>query len=973
MPHIQHPPGTVVQRLRALASSHPFYVHIGTLVMVLMLAVQGGMTLLSRHETHALVLRSADAAFDHVAGEARLELRALRGPIETAVNLTTHAKTLVQATSHAQRMERVDVLVTTLQDLPQVAAVYVGYDNGDFFLARSVPNEAARVRLGAPPQTTFLVQSTDEGGSLVRWVALDSTLQLLREWSPAVEHFDPRTRPWYQMAQHTDAVVRTDPYVFAFAAAGELGRSVARRVPGGHAVVGADLLTATLSNTLRHNRVTPSSELAVFDGAGLVLAYSDPARVVRPLSGDAGQRVPLAQLSAVMQMVSADRAHLASTRIVRNADRDWAVKVIPLATIASQDNLAIATPVDELMAEATLIEQRLIGWNIVFILLAIPMVWWVARSLAAPLGVLMGQTAAIRRFDFQSDFPVATRVTEIHRLAGAVTQMKDTIQRFLDVSVALASERNFDALIERVLREVRDAADSDGCVIYLHDDSTGQLKFISQRWTGGAPTPVSCPDLTAADQAGGLGVQTLGFPRLAGFEFLNDRYGEQTVTLIAVPLQGRTGALVGTLFNFIAPGQQLPSPERTALMQAFAGAAAVSIDQQQLLLAQKNLLNAFIGLVAGAIDAKSAYTGGHCQRVPELTEMLARAAHASTEGPFASFTLGDEQWEAIRIAAWLHDCGKVTTPEYVVDKATKLETLYDRIHEVRLRVEVLKRDAEIGALREMLAGGDAAASHATLHEAWRQLDDDFAFVASCNEGGEFMSDARLERLRTIAQRTWQRTLDNRLGVSWEERTRMEREPAQPLPVTEMLLSDKPEHILEREAKDRMPEDNPWGFQLNVPQHLYNRGELYNLSIGRGTLAEEERYKINDHIVQSIIMLSRLPFPKHLQQVVEIAGGHHEKMNGTGYPRRLQRQAMSMEARIMAIADIFEALTATDRPYKRGKKLSEAIKIMGFMVKDQHIDADLFKLFLRSGTYLEYARKHLPAELIDSVDIAAYLA
>ncbi|MBK6651323.1 MAG: HD domain-containing protein [Betaproteobacteria bacterium] len=959
-----------VRRIQTLASSHPFYIHIGTLFMMLMLAVQVCMTLLSQHETHALILRSADTSFDHVAGEARLELKALRGPIETAVGLSTHARTLMDATTHAQRMEGVDVLTTTLRELPQVASVYVGYDNGDFFLARSLPDIAELLRLGAPVGSAYLVQSIDQAGASVRWVALDKSLKVLREWEPVVESFDPRKRPWYQMAQQTDTVVRTEPYVFA--TTGKLGRSVSRRAQGGRAVVGADLLTGTLSNSLRRSRVTVSTELAVFDNGGRVLAFSEPEKVVKSNDVGTGELATLADLSALMAMAWTERNSLASTRIVTSAARDWAVKVIPLATSASQDYLAVATPLDELMAEAVGIERRLILLNVLFMLLVVPLVWWVARSLAAPLGALMAQTAAIRRFDFKSDFPVSTRVEEIHQLAGAVGQMKDTIQRFLDVSIALASERSFDALIERVLREVLDAAGSDGCVIYLHDETTGTLKFISQRWAQDGRTPESCPDLPVADRTSSQGVQYIGYPRPPGLGYLNARYGEQAVTLIAVPLQGRTGALVGTLFNFIAPDKAAPSLECTALMQAFASAAAVAIDQQQLLQAQKNLLNAFIGLVAGAIDAKSTYTGGHCQRVPELTEMLARAAHEVTEGPFADYSLSDEQWEAVRIAAWLHDCGKVTTPEYVVDKATKLETLYDRIHEVRMRVEVLKRDAEIAALRSTAAGGDAVLNEIDLREAWRQLDDDYAFLASCNEGGEFMSDAKLARLNTLAQRTWQRTLDNRLGVSWEERSRMEREPAQQLPVTESLLSDKPEHILEREPKDLMPQDNPWGFQLKVPKHLYNRGELYNLSIGRGTLAEEERYKINDHIVQSIIMLSRLPFPSHLKQVVEIAGGHHEKMDGSGYPKRLQRDQMSVEARIMAIADIFEALTATDRPYKKGKKLSEAIKIMGFMVKDHHIDPDLFKLFLTSGIHLSYARKHLPVELIDEVDISAYL-
>jgi len=194
-----------------------------------------------------------------------------------------------------------------------------------------------------------------------------------------------------------------------------------------------------------------------------------------------------------------------------------------------------------------------------------------------------------------------------------------------------------------------------------------------------------------------------------------------------------------------------------------------------------------------------------------------------------------------------------------------------------------------------------------------------------------------------------------------------------LPAVEPLLQDRYDHVIEREGADLMPPHNKWGFKMKVPERKYNLGEMYNLAIARGTLNDEERYKINDHIMQTIIMLEGLPFPRHLRRVAEYAGGHHEKMDGTGYPRGLKRENMSIPARVMAIADIFEALTAADRPYKPAKKLSESIKIMGFMVKDRHIDPDLFKLFLKSGVYKEYAEKFLKPEQIDEVDIAPYVA
>jgi hypothetical protein len=222
-------------------------------------------------------------------------------------------------------------------------------------------------------------------------------------------------------------------------------------------------------------------------------------------------------------------------------------------------------------------------------------------------------------------------------------------------------------------------------------------------------------------------------------------------------------------------------------------------------------------------------------------------------------------------------------------------------------------------------------------------------------------------------RTWTRTLDDRLGVSWEENQRQSRTPAPPLPVSEPLLADKPEHLFERGEKDRMPEDNPWGFKLNEPEYKFNRGELYNLGITRGTLTAEERYIINNHIVQTILMLNHLPFPAHLANVAEIAGGHHEKMDGSGYPKRLRQEEMSLPARMMAIADIFEALTAVDRPYKKGKTLSDALNIMVGMCKGAHIDKALFSLFVRSDLHMQYAQRFLQPGQIDTVDVEALLA
>ena len=444
-----------------------------------------------------------------------------------------------------------------------------------------------------------------------------------------------------------------------------------------------------------------------------------------------------------------------------------------------------------------------------------------------------------------------------------------------------------------------------------------------------------------------------------------------------MPLKNHESDVIGVLqlINAADPvsGETIAfSGEIQPLIEALASQAAVALSNQQLIDTQKALLNSFIELIASAIDAKSPYTGGHCTRVPELTKMLARAACDSKAPPFANFDLSEDEWYEVEIAAWLHDCGKVTTPEYVVDKATKLEVNYDRIHEIRTRFEVLKRDAEIAYWKQVAEGGDRVALKVGLEAEWARLDEEFYFLADSNIGGEFMAPDRIARVKAIAERSWMRTLDDRKGVAEGELKRKARTPAKPLPVREPLLADREEHIHYRENNDEAEVNERLGFKLNVPEHMYNLGEIYNLCIARGTLTTEERYKINDHIVQTIIMLESLTFPKNLRRVPEIAGGHHETMIGTGYPRKLAREQISIPARIMAIADIFEALTASDRPYKKAKTLSESMKIMYFKKKDKHIDPDLFELFLTTGIWKEYADRFLLPEQVDEVDIAAYL-
>lgn len=477
---------------------------------------------------------------------------------------------------------------------------------------------------------------------------------------------------------------------------------------------------------------------------------------------------------------------------------------------------------------------------------------------------------------------------------------------------------------------------------------------------------IDVPDIRACD--------AFDFSSIREFD---ERTGYLSKSLLVVPLRPRGGDIIGAiqLINARKLGADEPiafSSSTKRYVEALAALAANALHNRSLLDAQEKLIDSIVKVIAVAVDAKSPHTAGHSERVDELASMLATETSRIADGPLAQFRFETSaQWREFHIAAWLHDCGKVTTPEFVVDKATKLETIHNRIHEIRTRFEVLLRDAEIERLSAVITGIASATAQERYERVRHELLDDFTFVAECNIGGEFMGNDRVERLKKIASRTWLRHFDDRLGLSHEELRRFGDIPTTALPVQEPLLCDRPEHVIPWTGLEKFSSDK-WRFSTRTPAAMYNRGELHNLSIARGTLTEEERFKISEHVIQTVIMLESLPLPKHLKHVPEYAGTHHEALNGTGYPRSLRDDELSIPSRIIAIADIFEALTASDRPYKKAKTLSEAVDILAGFRNRGHIDPQLFNLFLTSGIFRRYGSKFLEPNQIDDVDISKYL-
>ena len=527
------------------------------------------------------------------------------------------------------------------------------------------------------------------------------------------------------------------------------------------------------------------------------------------------------------------------------------------------------------------------------------------------------------------------------------TEISRLLKTLADIGISLSAEKDHTRLLETILIKAQEITNADGGTIYSMTDQN-ELKFeiminksMGFHLGGTSEHKVNFSNLPIYDKEGrpiknmlapwaAISKQAINIDDaynndkfdLSGTKNFDKMSGYHSQSFLTVPMTNHLNEVIGVLqvINAIDPKTNQITPFSKLhehLVNSLASQAAVTVTNSQLIAAQKNLFDCLIQLIAKAIDEKSAYTGGHCRRVPVITRMIAQAACQIDKGPLKNFKMDDDELYELEVAAWLHDCGKITTPEAVVDKATKLEKIIDGIHMVDTRFEVLKRDAMIEALQKKLQTESGSnynlQEDSALQATIEQLNKDREFIRICNIGGEQIKPERVSEINRIAQKQW---------VS------------------------------------------PTGLKEN----FLSEDEVNFLDISRGTLSEKERSVINYHVTMTIKMLESLPYPKKLKNVPELAGSHHEKVNGTGYPRGLTKEQMSIPARMIAIADVFEALTASDRPYKKSMPLSQALGIMGRMKLDGHIDPDLFDVFIDAKVYQQYAEEYLNKEAFDLVDV-----
>ena len=693
-------------------------VTIGTLFIGLVVLLGLVLSVQGYSRSSEIILSSAEQYYEQVSREVQLDFKATYGPVVHALELLALSP-IVAAKTRSARLDRLPLLVAALRDGGAVSAIQVGYDDGDYFIVRPLVAEDMRRRFAAPAAADYVVDHIAEAPTGERRLSrlfFNRDLGPVGEEPPVATEYDPRQRPWYRQASARPSA--TAPYRFHFI--GKVGTTVTVQTGEPGVVIATDVSLEQLSDTIGRYRITPGSEAVILGRDGRVLAYHDAQRLTGRGEDGSVQLTHIRELGSPLLETFGKNLDLGPRRLdLTHEGRHWIGKVDAIARQSGLNlSLILLSPVDELLTDAAAVRRASLITTAVIIALSIPVVWWLAGRIAGPMRRLAVEAENIRRFDFESPLETRSFISEVDSLADAMRMMKSTINRFLSLINLLAGEKALDALLERITAETMRVAGADAAVVYLVDDDDSHLSAEAVQTVSGRSVPAGLLSDVALTDAhplvGHLHDEQPAVMELdstaTGMRVLRDLVDAERAVMVTVPLRNRQDEAMGVLcLVYPSDGEPVRDAERVsqiAFVDALSGFAAVSIESRHLLKMQEALLEAFIKLIAGAIDAKSPYTGGHCQRVPELTRMLAEAACAADEPPFAGFDLNGDDWDALHIASWLHDCGKVTTPEYVVDKATKLETIYDRIHEIRMRFEVLKRDAEVRYWKELASGGD---------------------------------------------------------------------------------------------------------------------------------------------------------------------------------------------------------------------------------------------------------------------------
>ncbi|MCL9779995.1 HD domain-containing protein [Vibrio sp. S4M6] len=938
-------------------------IHITSLFLVLTTLI--GVILIAISYQHSQDLLSGSVKELSKENSLKLEsaFRQSANPILTTLDFMAFNPIVDQIHPPVKEKRWLASISLRFQRNANLVALFYGSDRGNFTLFRPLKTNKERERFGAPAKATLLLNYTRVSG-LNEFYYFDGNLNRIGYKKTNDNEFDPRLRPWYTNAEVDGSIRLTDPYLFYFLKTH--GVTLSKRSYDNKSVVGADFTLQSLSDQIANIGYSKSSKLVLFDSNFKVLAYHQIGLGEKGSSQNISARLKQNVFSSILNRTSLTPLY----EMVTYAGEPWSVTLTPVSLNKNvRLFLAEATPRSDLLANLLLMRDKQVSVAVSMLIIYCVVVWLIANKIAQPLQSLVRSTSNITRFDFQKARYPKSHIKEVANLTRSIELMEHTLHDLLRLLRDTASNQDFSLLAKTITRQSYLVTKAETIVLYTYKKENN--RFESSANHAIIPFKIDLNELLTNTAWLSNQLKTGEVIHLNNSDNVLTRYEDKLYNsdIYMFPLVNREKLLVGVLLlGYERPItlEQLDKHDFLKELLSFAEIAKENIDQIQQ---QKQLLKVFVELIASAIDQKSPYNGEHCQRIPELTKLITKAAQED-DNYFPQFGLTNQQWEGLWLASWLHDCGKVTTPEYVIDKATKLETVYDRIHEVRMRFELLKKQAEVDYWQGVAEGEDASYLKDQLDSLHRTLDAEFAFIAKCNKGQDTMTQDDLAKLNQIGQRTWKRTLDDQLGTSDFEVQRAGQQAN--LPTTETLLSDKMVHRIPWPA-GHLPQEN-WSekFILTPGEIKFNRGELHNLSIPKGTLTQEERFIINDHVIQTITMLDHLPYPEHLKNVPEFASGHHERVDGQGYPRGLAEDDLSIPARIMAIADVFEALTSSDKPYKKSKSLEEAIGIMTKMATSGHIDPKIYLLFLEKEVDKTYARMFLSPDQITDIDREAHI-
>jgi HD-GYP domain-containing protein (c-di-GMP phosphodiesterase class II) len=938
--------------------SFPIHIHIVTIIIFVVVIASGTQIVLTNQAMSEVIFKANGKIFERIAEQTKHQLNSHYSAAFSALSSFSNSHSLNTAQG-VDRLRVIPEVVHLLSQFDHVQSYSFSFLDGDSIVVKRINDTLSPDITISRSESQYIV--AHKVGDVTEAYTLDAQLNYVENLN--VSGFRLHAKDQNEISSPRDTNVISQPTKLTNSTSMGV---VIHRVNQQGMRVSVDVLLRELRHTLQDTLTNDTSIRVLYNDDGAVYAFSSGANIGEDNSifhiTDINQDIVPHAIGRKNEGASLGRFDFRG--------EEWFGRIVTIKPLDSEHiHLLMATKASSIFDEGLLIQRQTLYASLLVLVIMLPCIYLVSRWISKPIVRATLNAKAIESFSFDSAPLPYSYIKEIQELNHAQTSTQGTIARFITLTDGIARQQNLDKMLELVCGKTAESVNADGVLLYLLDKKGEQIvPHVVQYEVAGdiQAHGISIKDVTRLIEQIFINKKPQAFALNELNHLSVDIPSCDKSEVIYIPLKNREGQVIGTLGLIFEQGDaDAIYQQHIDYLETLLGYVSVAIETQQMLESQRDLLDSFIQVFAGSLDKKSPYTGNHCQRVPVLTEWLTQAAHDSTLDPFKDFHLSEKEWQELKMAAWLHDCGKITTPEHVVDKATKLETIYDRIHEVRTRFEVLKRDREIMLLKQDF-GELGAESQQALSELHKQLDEDFVFIASLNIGGEFVSDEELARLQRIAEMTWTRTLSKQQGISWVEKQRFQS--GEQTPQQETLLADLPEHIVPWE----LSHSSDPRFTMKPTQNKANLGEVYNLSMRRGTLTEEERFIINDHIIQTIRILESLPFPAHMQNVAKIAGGHHEKMDGSGYPMGLKGEEMPLTARVMAIADVFEALTSADRPYKKAKSLSESLRIMSFMVKDKHLDESLFRLFLTSGVYLRFAQQYMLADQIDEVDIAKFI-